>query len=109
MFKLNTYIIFYRAFASIIDKSIHKKKKQWTETHKKKLRHLPQTQQKATNVKTRFTEKIIHSFSNYVLSDKVKQALSYSFDEHIPAKLNKNKIQTEFESFITTLCNTQNT
>ena len=67
------------------------------------------TQQKTTNVRTRFTEKIIHNFANYALSDKEKQALSYSLDEHIPAKLNKNKIQTEFESFITTLCNTQNT
>ena len=109
MFKLNMYIIFYIAFSSIIDKSIRKKKKEWTETHKKKLRHLSQTQQKATNVRTRFTEKIIHNFANYALSDKEKQALSYSLDEHIPAKLNKNKIQTEFESFITTLCNTQNT
>ena len=109
MFKLNMYIIFYIAFASIIDKLIRQKKKQWTETHKKKIRHLSQTQQKTTNVKARFTEKIIHNFSNYALLDKEKRALSYSLEEHIPAKLNQNKIQTEFESFITTLCNTQNT
>ena len=32
--------IFYIAFSSKINKSIHKKKKQWTEAHKKKLRHL---------------------------------------------------------------------
>ena len=38
--------IFDIAFDSKIDKSIRKKKKQWTETHKKRLRHLSQTQQK---------------------------------------------------------------
>ena len=62
--------IFYIAFASKMGKSIRKKKKQWTETHKKKLRHL--SQQKTTKVKTRFTEKMIHNFSNYALSEEEK-------------------------------------
>ena len=81
----------------------------------KNLRHLSQRQQKTTKVKARFTEKIIHTFSNYALSEEEKQALSYSLDKHIPVKLNKNKIQTEFESFyyniifIIILCNTQDT
>ena len=91
--------IFYIAFASKIDKSIRKKKKQWTETHKKKLWHLSQTQKNPTKVKTRFTEKIIHNFSSYALSEEEKLALSYSLHERIPVKLNENKIQTEFESF----------
>ena len=65
----------------------------------KNLRHLSQRQQKTTKVKARFTEKIIHTFSNYALSEEEKQALSYSLDKHIPVKLNKNKIQTEFGSF----------
>ena len=73
--------IFYIAFVSKINKSIGKKKKQLTETHKKKLRHLSQTQQKTTKVKTRFTEKIIHNFSNYALSEEKKLAHSYSLDE----------------------------
>ena len=42
----------------------------WTETHKKKLRHLSQTQQKITNIKTRFTEKIIQNFLHYALSEE---------------------------------------
>ena len=91
--------IFYTSFASKIGKSIRKTKKQWTETHKKKLRHLSQTQQKTIEVTTRFTDKIIHNFSNYALSQEEKQALSYSLDKRIPVKLNENKIQTEFESF----------
>ena len=65
--------------------------------HTRKNLDISQTQQKTTKVKTRFTEKIIHSFSNYALSEEEKQALSYSLDEHIPAKLNENKIQTEFD------------
>ena len=36
---------------------------------------------------------------NYVLPEEEKQALSYSLDEHIPVKLNENKIQIEFECF----------
>ena len=92
-------LIFYIAFTSKINKSIRKKKKQWTETHKKKLRLLSQTQQKATKVKTRFIEKIIHNFSSYAHSEKTKQALTYSLDQHIPVTLNENMIRTKFESF----------
>ena len=55
--------IFYISFASKIDKSIHKKKKQWTETQKKKPGHLSQTQQKTTIVKTWFTKNIIHNYA----------------------------------------------
>ena len=54
---------------------------------------------KTTKIKTRFTEKIIHNFFNYAVSEEEKQPFSYSLDEHIPVKLNENKIQTEFESF----------
>ena len=36
--------IFYIAFSSRIRKSVCKKKEQWTETRKKNLRHLSQTQ-----------------------------------------------------------------
>ena len=55
--------IFYISFASKIDKSIRKKKKQWTETQKKKPGHLSQTQQKTTIVKTCFTKNIIHNYA----------------------------------------------
>ena len=91
--------IFYIAFTSKINKSIRKKKKQWTETHKKKLRLLSQTQQKATKIKTRFIEQIIHNFSSYAHSEKTKQALTYSLDQHIPVTLNENMIRTKFDSF----------
>ena len=50
-------------------------------------------------IETRFTEKIIHNFLNYALSEEEKQALSYNLDGDIPVKLNENKIQIEFESF----------
>ena len=90
--------MFYIAFASKMGKSIRKKKKQWTETHKKNL-DIYLKHNKTTKVKTRFTEKMIDNFSNYALSEEEKQALSYSLDEYIPVKLNKNKIETEFESF----------
>ena len=58
-----------------------------------------QRQQETAKVKTRFPEKIIHNFLNYTLSQKEKQALSYSLDEHIVVIMNESKIKTELESF----------
>ena len=42
---------------------------------------------------------IIHNFSSYHLTPVEEYALSFSLDQHIPTKMNKNKIKTEFESF----------
>ena len=51
------------------------------------------------NVRNRSTEKIIHNFPSYILSEEKKRALSFSLDDNIPTKLNENKIQTDSESF----------
>ena len=49
--------------------------------------------------KRRAIENIIHNFLSYKLSSQQEYALSFSLDHHIPDKLNKNKIETEFENF----------
>ena len=40
---------------------------------------------------------IIHNFSSYVLSPEDITALSFELDYHIPSKVDKNSINTEFE------------
>ena len=47
----------------------------------------------------RVIESIIHNFSSYKLSPEEEYALSFSLDQHIPDKFNKNQVQTEFENF----------
>ena len=49
--------------------------------------------------KRRAIESIIHNFSSYKLSPEEEYALSFSLDQHIPDKFNKNQVQTEFENF----------
>ena len=46
---------------------------------------------------------IVHNFSLYNLTQEEHDALSYRLDQHIPRKINKNNIQTEFESFFQNL------
>ena len=89
-----TYVVFYHN----INKVISKKRTDWMKTHHKKIENLKRTQNKINNIRNRPAENIIHNFSSYALSEEEKRALSFSFDENIPTKLNENKIQTEFES-----------
>ena len=49
--------------------------------------------------KRRVIESIIHNFSSYKLSPEEEYALSFSLDQHILDKFNKNQVQTEFENF----------
>ena len=37
---------------------------------------------------------IIHNFSSYHLTPQEEYALSFSLDQHIPTKVNENKIKT---------------
>ena len=52
-----------------------------------------------TRLKVRIISNIIHNCFSYRLSPQEEYALSFSLDQHIPTKLNENKIKTEFESF----------
>ena len=42
---------------------------------------------------------IVHNYSSYTLSDEQYEALSFGVESHIPVKVNKNAIYTEFEFF----------
>ena len=44
-------------------------------------------------------QQIVHNYSSYTLSDKQYEALPFGLDTHIPVKVNKNTIYTEYEVF----------
>ena len=45
-------------------------------------------------------QQIVHNYSSYTLSDKQYEALPFGLDTHIPVKVNKNTIYTEYEVFL---------
>ena len=46
--------------------------------------------------KTHYIKNALQNFSSYQLSTDEYTALSYGLDHHIPARLNYNRIPTEF-------------
>ena len=63
-----------------INQSVKRRNKR--QKHTRKFRHLSQTQQKTTKVKARFTEKIIHTFSNYSLRRREASSLKQLRQTH---------------------------
>ena len=47
-----------------------------------------------TRPKARIISNVIHNFSSYHLTPEEEYALSFSLDQHIPKKVNENKIKT---------------
>ena len=50
-------------------------------------------------------KEVVHNFSSYKLSKEEHEALSYSLDYHIPLKVTRNSLNTEFEMFFQNLLN----
>ena len=50
-----------------------------------------------------YIKNAVHNFSSYVLSSHEQSALRYDLEQHIPVKLNKHTIKTEFEVFYQSL------
>ena len=50
-------------------------------------------------------KEVVHNFSSYKLSKEEHEALSYSLDYHIPSKVTRNSLNTEFEMFFQNLLN----
>ena len=68
--------------------------------HHKKLEKFRFRQNKHTSDnRNNFQSCIVHKFSSYSLSQAEINALYFGLDQHIPTNINRNSIQTEFESF----------
>ena len=74
--------------------------------HHKKLEKFRIRQNKHASYKqNNFQSCIVHNFSSYSLSQAEINALSFGLDQQIPTNINRNSIQTEFESFYQKLVN----
>ena len=74
--------------------------------HKKKLMNLRKKQQEHNKRAAVYVPKeVVHTFSSYKLSKEEHEALSYSLDYHIPLKVTRNSLNTEFEMFFQNLLN----
>ena len=80
-----------------INKTIQGKIKAWKRTHEGKLKKLFDNKSGSTST-TRKPRKTVHNFSSYELTAEEEHILSYGLDHHIEAKLNTNKIKTDFEA-----------
>ena len=68
--------------------------------HHRKLEKFRFRQNKHTSDnQNNFQSCIVHNFSSYSLSQAEINALSFGLDQHIPTNINRNSIQTKFESF----------
>ena len=62
--------------------------------------NLQHKQQKCHKINIRYTPKeVVHNFSSYALSREEHDALSHGLEHHIPSKVTRNSVSTEFESF----------
>ena len=83
----------------MINKVIKKEKLKWEKVHNTRTEHLRKLGSNFTRPKVCIISNIIHKFSSYHLTPQEEYALSFSLDQHIPTRVNENKIKTEFESF----------
>ena len=90
-----TKLVLYQKIKVIIKKE----ETTWSNTHKKKLDRLQSEKLQFDKIKLIIIENVIYNFSSYKLSSSEEYPLSFSLDQHIPGKFNKNKTQTEFENF----------
>ena len=85
--------------SSRIKNIVSKEKCRWDKIHNKKLDKLHSERRYISKPKYRIVKNITNNFSSYTLTSEEKYTLSFSLDQHIPAKNNTNNVKTEFESF----------
>ena len=68
--------------------------------HKKKILNL---RHKLISNISYTPKEVVHIFSSYILSQEEHDALSHGLEHHIPSKVTRNSIKTEFESFYQSL------
>ena len=68
--------------------------------HKKKILNL---RHKLISNISYTPKEVVHIFSSYILSQEEHDALSHGLEHHIPSKVTRNSVNTEFESFYQSL------
>ena len=99
-------IVVFNALLHHLNNVIKRKQTAILLHHHKKLEKFRFRQNKHTSDKqNNFQSSIVHNFSLYSLSQTELNALSFGLDHYIPTNINRNSIQTEFDSFYQRLVN----
>ena len=99
-------IVVFNTLLHHLNKAIKRKQIAVLLRHHKELEKFRFRQNKPTSDKqNNFQSCIVHNFSSYSLSQTKINALSFGLDKNIPTNINRNSIQTEFESFYQRLVN----
>ena len=102
--KLSLSTILYSALLHRINIAIISRSIAISRKHKKKILNLQHKQQKCYNSNVSYTPKeVVHNFSSYVVSQEEHEALSHGLEHHMPSKVTRNSVNTEFESFYQSL------
>ena len=98
--KRTVSLIILNTYFHQINITLKSKLKKITKRHDTKLINLRRQQHESTfGITTTYVKNTLHNFSSYQLSNDELTALSYGLDHHIPSKINRNRIYTEFEQF----------
>ena len=90
--KCNVYFYHYGQLSSMISCFF------FTKRHETKLIHLRRHNIKVPSELPQLTSKTLLNFSLYQLFNDELTALSYGLDHHIPSKVNRNRIYTDFNN-----------
>ena len=100
LFKSTLGIVVFNALLHHLNNVIKRKHTAILLRHHRKLEKFRFRQNKHTSDnQNNFQNCIVHNFSSYSLSQAEINALSFGLDQHIPTNINRNSIQTKFESF----------
>ena len=100
--KRNLSLIILNTVLHQIRVSVRSRLKNNSKRQENKLFNLRKQQQfneRSNETVDNYIKSTVHNFSLYQLSDDELTALSYGLDHHIPNKLNRNRMHTEFEQF----------
>ena len=99
--KLNAELGFvaYQSLKYRVRGVVRTKREGWKATHEKKLENLKACLRNGNPVVNNdFAKNVVHNFSSYQLSQEKIQALSYGIDHYIPVKIDKRRVEVEFEN-----------
>ena len=100
LLKSTLGIVVFNALLHHLNNVIKRKHTAILLRHHKKLEKCRYRQNKHTSDnQNNFESCIVRNFSSYSLSQAEINALSFGLDQHIPTNINRNSIQTEFDSF----------
>ena len=71
--------------------------KKWKTTQARKLKNLRKDEEKAEKGNATMLPNIVHNFSSYDLSTLERKALAFGLDHYIPEKIDKRRLEVEFE------------